>query len=81
MALGFLDPRCFRLVRRGASPSGTDCSSRMASVENRKANYLLKQKVVSLRNFVSPTGIEPATFGTGNRCSNPLSYGDKDTVA
>ncbi len=25
---------------------------------------------------VSPTGIEPATFGTGNRCSNPLSYGD-----
>ena len=26
--------------------------------------------------IVPPTGIEPATFGTGNRCSNPLSDGD-----
>lgn len=36
----------------------------------------LAGKSEGAKNFVSPTGIEPATFGTGNRCSNPLSYGD-----
>lgn len=29
---------------------------------------------------MSLTGIEPATFGTGNRCSNPLSYRDPQRV-
>ena len=38
-------------------------------------NIVENNNDVSRQHSVPPKGFEPSTFGTGNRRSNPLSYG------